>query len=304
MADTSPLPLLDRAGPWPLRAVWAVLPLLAGPTFADALDPTDTGFRTAVSVALWLIWAVTLAAMFVPRTVTLTGLRAVVFALLPATAWAVVADGVDNIDVFDVVAVAAAIVATTLLAMASTTTVYVDGSSYGPEHRLPLRTPLPLLLGPGLLAWLTVVVGATAGPLLLASGRWVVGVIVTVVGGAAAFFGARGLHSLSRRWVVLVPAGVVIHDLVAMVDPLLVPVPRIGQLRAAMEGDDAAEGAVDLTLGAPGLVLTLDMNESLELGRRDNRGRSDQVTANSLLFTPAQPGRTLRAARVRNFPVT
>jgi len=302
--ETGALPLLDKAGPWPIRAAWALLPLLSGPTFAAALDPTSSGFRTTVSIALWLTWAVGLAIMFVTRTVTLTAMRILVFGNLAATSWAVVKVGLRDLEVIDVVAVAAALIVVALASLASTITAFVDGSSYGPEHRLPLRTPLPLLLGPGLIALVAAVIGLTSGPLLLASGQWLLGLIALVVGAGLAAFGVRGLHSLSRRWVVLVPAGVVIHDLVAMVDPLLVPVPRIKTLRAATQEDGAAEGAVDLSLGAPGLVLVLEMTEALELGRRDNRGRSQQVSATSLLFTPAQPGRTLRAARLRKFPVS
>ena len=64
--------------PWPLRVTWALLPLVLGPLLADALDPRDTLFRRGVSIALWVLWALTLVATAVPRPITLTLVRIVV----------------------------------------------------------------------------------------------------------------------------------------------------------------------------------------------------------------------------------
>jgi hypothetical protein len=42
---------------WALRAAWALLPMVAGPAFAAALDPTSGPLRTAASIGLWAVWA-------------------------------------------------------------------------------------------------------------------------------------------------------------------------------------------------------------------------------------------------------
>ena len=65
--------------------------------------------------------------------------------------------------------------------------------------------------------------GVAAGPLLLAARQWVLGAVALVVGAVAVWWGVRVLHGLSRRWVVFVPAGMVVHDPLALVDPVLVP---------------------------------------------------------------------------------
>ncbi len=86
--------------------------------------------------------------------------------------------------------------------------------------------------------------------LLLAGGRWVVGGIVAVVGCFAAAVAGRALHGLARRWLVVVPAGLVIHD------PLLAwPTRCCSSVRRSLALGPApaeADDALDLTSGASG----------------------------------------------------
>src|SRR5437588_12486536 len=66
--------------PWALRAVWAALPLAAGPRLAVALDPRSPAVRSVASVGLWAGWAVVMVAPLVPypraRTTVRTGVAA------------------------------------------------------------------------------------------------------------------------------------------------------------------------------------------------------------------------------------
>ena len=50
-----------------------------------------------------------------------------------------------------------------------------------------------------------------AGPLLLAARSWVAGALCSAVAVAGAVLVGPRWHRLSRRWFVLVPAGVVVH---------------------------------------------------------------------------------------------
>ncbi len=50
------------------------------------------------------------------------------------------------------------------------------------------------------------------GPLALAARAWVPGVLLTAAAVALGWFLGRRFHRLARRWLVLVPAGVVVHD--------------------------------------------------------------------------------------------
>lgn len=286
---------LDQSLVWLLRATWASLPFTVGPVFADALDGAGESFGTVASIGLWIGWGSTLLATLIPHAATLVGHRIVAPAAVAAVVWATVEGEVTVLSAAGLtVAVAAAATALTPAVGA----VFVDGSSYGDERRLPLRPPATLLLGPIPLAWAATVGGATAGPLLLADHRWVAGAIVTAVGLPAAVVGARSLYALARRWVVFVPAGLVLHDAMVLADPQLFRRNDIAGLTPALEGS----AATDLSLGAPGLMLELRLRADTRVAVRPGRRaptRGEPVTVGALLFAPSQPGRVLAEAASR-----
>ena len=291
------------AGRWLALALWVTLPVAAGPAFADALDPRSRPVQVVASVGLWAIWAAVVGAALVPRSTTLTAIRIAMPASVVAAAWAAIATPTFGAD--DVVALTVTLLAAIAALAAFTGAVFVNGSAYGDERRLPLRPPLALLLGPVELAWVVCVAGVAAGPLLLAARSWVAGAVLLVVGWAAAWFAARALHGLSQRWVVLVPAGFVVHDLMALTDPLLLPRRQVTALGPALADTRSA----DFTLGSAGLALQVDLTEPVEVTpvpRRTSPGqrpKPEPARVDSLLFAPSRPGAVLREARRRRLPV-
>ena len=221
--------------------------------------------------------------------------------VVPAGAAAMVAAAAAGrtADGADVIAVAVAVLASGAVLMPWIGEAWIDGSAYGPERRLPLRPPVlvAVLLAP--LTWLVVVVGVAAGPLLLAAERWVPGVAALIVGWLAAVIGVRSLHQLSRRFVVLVAAGLVLHD------PLVMPEPQLFLRRtiARLGPAPADSTADDLTAGAAGLALELVLTELVELLLRRGRTMSETHPTTALLFTPSRPGHVLDAAGDRRVAV-
>lgn len=289
--------LVERLGAWPARASWVGLALVSGGCFGDALHDRSAAVRVVVFGVSSLGWAAALVALLVPRDTTLTALRILVPAGLAAVLVATTLG--DEVGPSDLASVALAAVAAVAVLSPWVGEAWVDGSSYGPEHRFPLRAPATLVFALVPPAWLAVVVGATAGPLLLASRQWVPGTGALVLGAVAVWAGVRSLHQLARRWVVLVPAGLVVHDPLTMPEPQLFLRRMILRLGPAF-ADSAAD---DLTAGAPGLALQLDLNEPADLLVRDRgRGTATRSTS-SLLFTPSRPKRLLDAARAGRIPV-
>jgi hypothetical protein len=179
--------------------------------------------------------------------------------------------------------------------------VFIDGSAYGHERRFALRVPTALVLGPIPLAAIAAVAGPIAGPLLLAAEQWVAGAFALAFGLPIAWLAIRSLHGLARRWVVLVPAGLVLHDSHALVEAVLFPRPLVSRLGPARAEGPA--GRLDLTVGALGLALELDLVEPVAVSPR-RRDRTVQVEpASSLAFTPSRPGALLAAARDHRIPV-
>lgn len=281
---------LDRLLPWLVRAAWGVLPLVAGPSLAAALDPRSGAVRTVATIGLWAAWTLVLLASLVPHPIALTTLRIGA----PAGALATIAPVLAGEG--SAWAAGAGAVAAGLTMLPETAVWFVNGPAYVNERRLPLRAPGPLVLGPIPLAWAVVVAAPVGAALLLAAEQWVLGGLAGLVGLPAAVVLARSLHSLSRRWVVFVPAGLVLHDPLSLVDPVLFPSKVVESLAPAPADTDA----LDLTQGAMGLALELSLKEKIPMALT-RRGGQDIETGSSarLMFTPTRPGLVLAEARRR-----
>jgi hypothetical protein len=277
--------------PWALAVVGATLPFVAGPGLARGLHDLSDPVRTTASATLWLAWGVGLLAAVVPHPVALTTVRV----LAPAgVAAALIARGDGSAWV---VGVAATLVATALAFLPAVSLRAVNALAYPNERRFPLRPPGAVLLGPIEVAWAFAVAGLVAGPVLLAAGAWVPGAVATVSGIPLAALLLRALHGLSRRWVVFVPAGVVVHDLLALSDPVLFQRATIERLAPASRETDA----LDLTERAPGLALELALREPVDVNLSRAKG-GERVKPRAVLFTPTRPGAVLAEAATRRLP--
>ncbi|HEX6419941.1 MAG TPA: hypothetical protein VFZ77_15675 [Acidimicrobiales bacterium] len=278
---------------WPARLTWLLVAVLTAPALGDALAGASRPVQLVASVGGWGVWLAVLVATLVPTTVSLTALRIAAPGAAVAALAALVVTGATATGVLGLAAALAAVLA----ALApETAEIFVDGSSYGDERRMPLRSPVALLAGPAEVAWLAVVAGACAGPLLLAARQWVPGAIALAAGGPLAWWGARVLHVLARRWLVFVPTGVVVHDQLTLADPVLLRRSVVRSFGPAPAGTDA----LDLTAGAAGLALEVRLAEPVPLVPVARRGQPAELReAGAVVVTPSRPGRVLAEARRR-----
>ncbi|HUR18372.1 MAG TPA: hypothetical protein VMZ51_05465 [Acidimicrobiales bacterium] len=276
--------------PWAVRAAWAVLPLTAGPSLGAALDAHSRPVQLVASTGLWAAWAVVVTATLVAHPIALTVLRTVAPAAVVASVVAAL-DGHPSPP-----AVGSTGLVLVMVFLAETGARYVNGPAYPDERRLPLRVPGPLLLGILPLAW-SLAVGLPVGvALLLACRRWVVGGALAVIGLPVAGLLLAAVNNLSRRWVVFVPAGLVLHDPIALADPVLFRRQIIEVLRPAPAGTDS----LDLTQRAPGLTLELVLTEKVPMMlMRPGTRVGEPGSSARLLFTPTRPGEVLKEAAAR-----
>jgi hypothetical protein len=281
-------------GAWPARVTLLVLPVVLGPAVGDALDDASRPVQLVASIGLWVGWAVVLVATLVPTTVSLTALRVAAPAAVAAALAATVADGPSAAAVVGLVG---ALVAAIAAFWPGSSEAFVAGSSYGDERRMPLRVPGPLLAGPLALMWAVAAAGVATGPLLLAARQWVAGAVALAVGLPAAVVVVRSLHTLARRWLVFVPNGVVVHDPLALVEPVLLRRAHVRSFGPA----PADTAALDLTGGALGLALEVRLVPpvSLVLVAGGRPGVNEARTAGALLVSPTRPGAVLAEARRR-----
>ncbi len=287
---------------WAPALIWLSLPLTAGSAFAHALNGRSTPVTLTAAIGLWSIWVVGLIAALAPSSVSLTTIRIVMPASLVAAAWAalVVPNGADFAE-------SLALGITSLCAVLSLSAAvgytFINGSSYGDERRFPLRPPGPIVLGPLELVWVAMVAAVLSGPLLLAAKQWVPGALITLLAIALCIGGARALHQLSKRWLVFVPAGLVLVDRTSLLDALLVQRHLVRSIGIAEEGSDA----VDLSAGAIGIQVEIRLSATDAIiptpARRDRRKMIEPVDVDSVRFAPSRPGWVLEAAKERRLTV-
>ena len=283
---------------WCARLTWALLPVTAGTALGDALDAWSTSPARVAAVLLWMAWSIGLVALLAPRPWGLTALRivapaAVLVALLAASSSSVT--GAAS-------AVLACAVAAALALSAPIAQAAGNSAAYGDEVRFPLRIPLALFFGPVPLAVVLIAAGVSVGPLLLADQRYVSGVILTPVGFALAAVLVRSLHALSRRWLVLVPAGLVVVDPFTLADPVLMRREVIGSVARRIAGDPHTE-PLDLRLGTAAGTVALSLRAPQSFPRR--HGRHDVVLhdADALLVATVRPDELIRTAMQRHISV-
>lgn len=286
---------VHRLVPWLVRVLWAALPFAVGPTLADALDGASSPVRTLASAGLWSGWAVGMLAAAVAHPVSLTVLRVLAPAVVVVAAAAAAGGHPSALAGGWSVVVLAWVFAPAVGAHC------VNGPAYPNERRFPLRVPGPLLAGPLLLAWTLALAGLSAGPLLLAARQWVAGAAAALVGLPLAVVLLRSFHNLSRRWTVFVPAGLVLHDPLTLVDPVLFRRQVVARLAPAPPGGDEA---LDLTQGAPGLALEMALTEAVPVTvMRPGQREGLREAPTRLRFTPTRPGAVLEEARSRRIKV-
>jgi hypothetical protein len=133
----------------------------------------------------------------------------------------------------------------------------VQGGAYGDEKRFALRTPLPYVV-PAIVAWLFYVTTLIGGSLFLAAQQYVIGAILT----AAGIFLSRSiplrLHRLARRWLVLVPVGIVVHDHLVLHETIMVHTEKVKSIIRVSEVGESA----DLTGGVIGDRIAISLTEA------------------------------------------
>ncbi|MDX2378311.1 MAG: hypothetical protein QNM02_00955 [Acidimicrobiia bacterium] len=282
---------------WAARLAWLLVALLGGEAVEAAIDGRSSAVRWVSAIGAWTIWAVVALALAIPSVRSLTVVR--VFA--PVAVAAGIAAALAGAPATDLVlygipafgAVAAAYTPEFGIA-------YAQASAYGDEHRFPLRAPAATG-AVAIVLWLGWVPLLLAGPLLLAATMWLVGGLVSAGAIAGAVFLLPRWHRLAQRWLVLVPAGLVVRDPIVLAETLMLRSREVRTISLAL----ADTGAADLTGPASGYALEVATTATVTAvfagSPSSPEGRAVHLTA--FLVAPSRPGRALEVARARGLTV-
>lgn len=286
---------MQRVVVWLFRVVWVAQVLVVGTAVGDALESRARAVQLVGTIGCWVVWAVVLVASLVPTTVSLTALRMAVPAavVVAAVSWAAGASAT-----WGALALGGSLVATLLVLSGEVGEVFAQGSAYGDERRMPLRAPGALLIALPLV-WSVLTGAVLIGPLALAAQQWALGVPVTVLAVLLGTVLPRRFHRLSRRWLVIVPAGLVVHDHVVLAETAMVARANLAAVGLALVGT----GAANLTGNAPGPVVEVRVRdlETVVLAAPP-RGQTKALHVQAFLVSPTRPGRALRVLHEAGIP--
>lgn len=248
-------------------------------------------------VALWVAVAAAAVALTVTGPLGLTVARMATSLAVPAAvlAWLGGASAATG-----AAAVAVALLVTLVGMSAEVGEAMVQGAAYGEEQRFPLRVPAAML-APVALSWVLWAAAVLGAVELLAHEVWLVGVAVAAAAAFLSWWLGQRFHRLARRWLVLVPAGVVVHDQVLLAETLMVQRSNVAAAGLALSGSEA----FDLTGPAGGHAIDIAARDMVQgifpASAKEPTGRA--VHMQSFLVAPSRPGRALQAMAERKLPV-
>ena len=209
----------------------------------------DDASRSVAWVVLtwgWFLWTGVGASLLVPSPISLTIMRTVV----PLSV-------VVSVVASQPLAVFCSVVALIVCTSPVFVDAMVQGGAYGDETRFALRTPLPYVV-PAVIAWLLYTAALIGGSLFLAARQYIFGAVLVAIGILLSRTIPRRLHRLARRWLVLVPVGIVVHDHLVLHETIMA---HSGKILSVTRTSDVGEAA-DLTGGVVGDRITIALTEA------------------------------------------
>lgn len=280
--------LSGLTGTWGPRFAWLIVGVAGVWSIGDALDGRSAALRTTVAVAAWLVWGIGVVALAVPSPLGLTIMRmmSAVTGGAAVVSWACGASPVSGVTF-----VACAVVSGLLIGGAEFGQRCVQASAYGDEHRFLLRPPAAFV-PPVAVAGIVWVAAVLAAPLLLGTRQWIIGGVVTVAAAVLTSLLLPRFNALSRRWLVFVPAGVVVHDHVVLAETLMVSRSELGGIELALADTEAA----DFTGPAAGHAVEVSLRAMATalLAPTKATPRGTAVHVQSFIVAPSRPGAVLR----------
>lgn len=238
---------------WTARVAWVALAVVP-----NALDETSSVFVGAA----WVIWALGVLAVVWQSPLSLTVIRVLAPLATVGLAGALVfADSLDDASAADaawpLVGITLSIAVLVAVFLPYYAAVHVQAAAYGSEQRFPLRVPVPLV-APVVVAW-AVSAGLVIALLFALAGQvWWLAAILAVSTALVGRVVLERMHRFSRRWLVVVPAGVVVHDHLLLAETFMAKATSVASVSIAAQPGDA----LDLTAVARGSVIVISLRDT------------------------------------------
>ena len=275
---------------WSMRILVGCMPFV-GAGVGAPLETRSTAIQIVGTVLAWLVWGLIVLASFISHPISLTVLR---MGTPVVAGFLVFIAATDQGSTLQIINAAISFAVLLLSFSAEIGGIYVQASAYGDERRFLLRPPVAFV-APVAISVVIVNFFIIATPMFFAARIWLAGVISLIGLAACIKFMAPRIHQLSRRWLVFVPAGFVVHDEIVLSINLMIKKQELVDIQLARDDTQAADLSA-LTWGVP---LELAFNKTLDvsltaIGARHLKAVS-AIHATSIIIAPSRPGAVLRA---------
>ena len=225
---------------WPVRVLW----------IAFALAPNGFG------IVAWILWAVVAIGTWIHHPISLTTIRCLAPIVVFYSAVYALSDSLSSLNI---AVVTCGIISLMLMFTADYGSAHVQAGAYGNERRFLLRIPAPVVL-PTLITWALFATVLVVLENAVQSENYVLGIPLLLALIAMSWKFAPQMHRLSKRWLVRVPAGWVVHDDLLLAENLLVRSHNLVAINFALADSDALDLS-GMTRGVPIQISLREMTD-------------------------------------------
>ena len=225
---------------WPVRVLW----------IAFALAPNGFG------IVAWILWAVVAIGTWIHHPISLTTIRCLAPIVVFYSAVYALSESLTSLNI---AVVTCGIISLMLMFTADYGSAHVQAGAYGNERRFLLRIPAPVVL-PTLITWALFATVLVVLENAVQSENYVLGIPLLLALIAMSWKFAPQMHRLSKRWLVRVPAGWVVHDDLLLAENLLVRSHNLVAINFALADSEALDLS-GMTRGVPIQISLREMTD-------------------------------------------
>lgn len=288
---------------WVARVAWVALALIPN-GIAATLASHGRTTQLVFTLGAWALWALGTLAIFWLSPYSLSALRMVAplaaaglvgFVFASLSTYADVALG----DVaWSLVGVAVGVLALVCIFLPAFGLLHVQASAYGDEKRLLLRVPAAQI-APIAVSYVVMAAFPVATLFALGAEVWWLAALCLVPTVLIFRVVPKRLHRFSRRWLVVVPAGVVVHDELLLAETFMVRTTAVTRVELSATSGEALNLTGDIAGVRRHMVLIVQLREAEKLALSPYLakmlGTLDALHVQSYAVAPTLAGHALAA---------
>ena len=288
---------------WVARVAWVALALIPS-GIAPTLASHGRSAQVVFTLGAWALWGLGTLAIFWLSPYSLSALRMLAPLATAGLVGFVFASLSTYADVglgdvaWPLVGVAVAVLALVCIFLPTFGSLHVQASAYGDEKRLLLRVPAAQV-APIVVSYVVMVAFPVATLFAVGGEVWWLAALCLVPSVFLFRVVVKSLHRFSRRWLVVVPAGVVVHDELLLAETFMVRTSSVTRVELSATSGEALNLSGDVAGVRRQMMLVIQLREAEKLAvspyLAKMLGTLDALHVQSYAVAPTLAGHALAA---------